>query len=588
MIDCSHANSQRRHEQQQDVARDVAAQIAGGDGRIFGVMIESHLNPGRQDLVPGQPLRYGVSITDACIGWDATRGRARARLAEAVRARRREARGRGVARRPLPARPRSARRAENKPSRPKSSSSSALDAAAMPRLLRHPALRPLRRGRTRTAHVVQHVFRHARLPAAARRRRAARSPRRTALDPDAQGPAARPGAGLHARAEYEWPLPGPEHRPVAARRHAVEEARGEGGRGRRTRRRSAPPNSSGGPSISSFRMEPSRSSASIAARSARRVRGRARARADRRGRDRARKRRRRESLPPRHGARRGSAARRDDRIQSRARLRAAPGIAVRAGVAGAAQRTSRSPPTRRRPKRSPASRANACTRSPRMRRGLVADDDPEWIHQMRVGTRRLRSCLSLMKRFAAERALDPVIAEVKWLAGLLGKARDWDVFVTETLPPLAAWFARDANTAPGHQAPSRTRGATPAQPPGTMRAPRWRRAASSASARRGSRLLRRRSRTAASARCPARRPGEPMPARRSPRSSSRGATASLPISRQRSRTQATRSGTRRASPPSGCATSPSSSRRSIPASARGPTSRRWPPRRTRSASSTTP
>jgi 3-deoxy-7-phosphoheptulonate synthase len=87
MIDCSHANSQRRHEQQQDVARDIAAQIASGDGRIFGVMIESHLNPGRQDLVPGQPLRYGVSITDACIGWDATQ-EALSTLADAVRARR--------------------------------------------------------------------------------------------------------------------------------------------------------------------------------------------------------------------------------------------------------------------------------------------------------------------------------------------------------------------------------------------------------------------------------------------------------------------------------------------------------------------
>ena len=87
MIDCSHANSQRRHEQQPEVARDVAAQIAAGDERIFGVMIESHLNPGRQDLVPGEPLRYGVSITDACIGWDDTRG-ALATLAEAVRARR--------------------------------------------------------------------------------------------------------------------------------------------------------------------------------------------------------------------------------------------------------------------------------------------------------------------------------------------------------------------------------------------------------------------------------------------------------------------------------------------------------------------
>jgi len=87
MIDCSHANSGRQHERQIDVARDVAAQIAGGDGRIFGVMLESHLNAGRQDLVPGQPLQYGVSITDACIGWDATADVLRT-LADAVRARR--------------------------------------------------------------------------------------------------------------------------------------------------------------------------------------------------------------------------------------------------------------------------------------------------------------------------------------------------------------------------------------------------------------------------------------------------------------------------------------------------------------------
>ena len=87
MIDCSHANSQKRHERQIDVAKDVAAQIAGGDDRIFGCMIESHLNPGRQDLVPGQALAYGVSITDACIGWGDTESTLR-ELAAAVRARR--------------------------------------------------------------------------------------------------------------------------------------------------------------------------------------------------------------------------------------------------------------------------------------------------------------------------------------------------------------------------------------------------------------------------------------------------------------------------------------------------------------------
>lgn len=70
MIDCSHANSQKKHALQLDVARDVGMQIAAGDERIFGVMVESHLKPGRQDIVPGQPLEYGVSVTDACLGWE--------------------------------------------------------------------------------------------------------------------------------------------------------------------------------------------------------------------------------------------------------------------------------------------------------------------------------------------------------------------------------------------------------------------------------------------------------------------------------------------------------------------------------------
>ena len=72
MVDFSHANSNKQFKLQLDVARDVGAQIAAGDERIFGVMIESHLNEGRQDLVPGKPLAYGVSVTDACLGWDDT------------------------------------------------------------------------------------------------------------------------------------------------------------------------------------------------------------------------------------------------------------------------------------------------------------------------------------------------------------------------------------------------------------------------------------------------------------------------------------------------------------------------------------
>jgi 3-deoxy-7-phosphoheptulonate synthase len=72
MIDCSHANSNKDYTRQPLVCRDVAAQIANGDRRIIGVMLESNLVAGAQKLVPGQSLVYGQSITDACIAWDET------------------------------------------------------------------------------------------------------------------------------------------------------------------------------------------------------------------------------------------------------------------------------------------------------------------------------------------------------------------------------------------------------------------------------------------------------------------------------------------------------------------------------------
>src|SRR2546429_1162772 len=59
-----------QYQRQADVAADVAKQLAGGEKRIVGVMIESHLVEGRQELEPGEPLRFGQSITDACLGWD--------------------------------------------------------------------------------------------------------------------------------------------------------------------------------------------------------------------------------------------------------------------------------------------------------------------------------------------------------------------------------------------------------------------------------------------------------------------------------------------------------------------------------------
>jgi 3-deoxy-7-phosphoheptulonate synthase len=87
MIDCSHGNSNKDHRNQPLVAADIASQIRSGNKAITGVMIESHLVEGRQDVVPGRDLVYGQSITDACINWDATRD-VLASLADSVRDRR--------------------------------------------------------------------------------------------------------------------------------------------------------------------------------------------------------------------------------------------------------------------------------------------------------------------------------------------------------------------------------------------------------------------------------------------------------------------------------------------------------------------
>ena len=91
MVDCSHANSSKQHERQKDVARDIAAQVAGGSHSVFGVMIESHLVAGAQKFTAGKDLpsalQYGQSITDACLGWDDS-VQALAELAAAVQARR--------------------------------------------------------------------------------------------------------------------------------------------------------------------------------------------------------------------------------------------------------------------------------------------------------------------------------------------------------------------------------------------------------------------------------------------------------------------------------------------------------------------
>lgn len=71
MIDCSHANSRKDHRRQSDVLLDVLEQRLAGETSLVGVMLESHLNEGKQPL-DLDALRYGVSITDACVGWETT------------------------------------------------------------------------------------------------------------------------------------------------------------------------------------------------------------------------------------------------------------------------------------------------------------------------------------------------------------------------------------------------------------------------------------------------------------------------------------------------------------------------------------
>jgi len=87
MVDCSHANAAKKYERQTEVARDVAGQLARGERRLIGVMVESNLVEGRQELEAGKKLRFGQSVTDPCLGWEASVELLQL-LAEGVKARR--------------------------------------------------------------------------------------------------------------------------------------------------------------------------------------------------------------------------------------------------------------------------------------------------------------------------------------------------------------------------------------------------------------------------------------------------------------------------------------------------------------------
>jgi 3-deoxy-7-phosphoheptulonate synthase len=87
MVDCSHGNSNKDFRRQPLVARALAEQIASGERDVIGVMLESNLVEGNQQIVPGKPLTYGQSVTDACISWDSTVP-VLEELAQAIRTRR--------------------------------------------------------------------------------------------------------------------------------------------------------------------------------------------------------------------------------------------------------------------------------------------------------------------------------------------------------------------------------------------------------------------------------------------------------------------------------------------------------------------
>jgi triphosphatase len=320
----------------------------------------------------------------------------------------------------------------------------ALDVADMPALLRHPALRPLRRGRTRTAQLFSTYFdspdfRLQRDDVALRVRRVGRRWIQTLKGP----PQSAAGAGLHARAEYEWPLPGPgvdqSHLAATPWKKLLAKAADAGGLvpccttdfQRRTVDLEFPDGTTAQLCVDRGEIRAVARRAPIAE----------------------------IEIELTHGDeanlfRLAVALASDLPLSVMTESKSERGYALHRGLSNGVASPARAAKVALATDATVAEALGAIAREclhqvAANARGLVADDDPEWIHQMRVGTRRLRSCLSLMAPFAANGLLDPVVAEVKWLAAILGKARDWDVFVTETLPPLATWFARDVNAAPG-------------------------------------------------------------------------------------------------------------------------------------------
>jgi len=326
----------------------------------------------------------------------------------------------------------------------------ALDPAVMPALLRHPAVKALRRTRMRTTRLANVYYDTpdsllATEGIALRVRRAGRRWVQTIKGPPESGVAAGAGAGLQARAEYEWPLPGPTldltRLATTPWRGLVAKAtkRGELVRCFTTdfERRTIPLRFPDG-TLALLCVD------------------RGEIRATREGRARrapiAEVEIELETGAPANLFGLALALAADLPLAVMTVSKAERGHALRHG-----ERDFVSAPAKARSIPFAEGTATADVLAQLVREcldqiaanavGLLEDDDPEWVHQMRIGTRRLRSCLALVARLAGSPALDFVVTEVKWLAGVLGTARDWDVFIRETLPPLAAALARDATTA---------------------------------------------------------------------------------------------------------------------------------------------
>jgi triphosphatase len=317
----------------------------------------------------------------------------------------------------------------------------AIDPAAVPALLVHPALRAVKRGRARLSRLVSTYldtpeFRLAKRGIVLRVRQDGVKWRQTVKGP----PLAEAGGALHARPEYEWPLAAPRLDPSLLaetpwRKLLATCVRNGTLRGRFTtdfERRAIPLQFADGTRAS---LCVDLGTIRTATRDRRRV-------------PIAEIEIELESGEPRRLFELALALAADLPLTAAAANKAERGVALVHGHPDGwrAPERARAVPLRKGTRAGPALAAIAaeCLRQVAANAaGLLADRDPEWIHQMRVGTRRLRSCLTLMAPFVVAADAEFVATEAKWLAGALGPARDWDVFATETLPPLAAHFAGD-------------------------------------------------------------------------------------------------------------------------------------------------